>query len=270
MLLCNIINTLESLNLIFERINDFNLNLNSPVQLFLISFVTISIIVKFSGAFYASNIEIFLSKKNKEKNKELSNLVFLFVVIVFCNEMFTLENTFSICEFLILIIMLFCIGVLKVIQSIKNSKETKLLKKLKDTKLLKKLNTSFIERNKQNCFLVIILVFFPLVISAFSNINKTPKISLTILGTLVETILIFLISNGLRMNYSNIKIVKFDDEQEKYYLLAKIDDKKIICGDKNTINDSSKLITIDVEDILNKTYYMVSEKNGITLTSKNE
>lgn len=78
------------------------------------------------------------------------------------------------------------------------------------------------------------------------------------------------ISNGLRMNYSNIKIVKFDDEQEKYYLLAKIDDKKIICGDKNTINDSSKLITIDVEDILNKTYYMVSEKNGITLTSKND
>lgn len=270
MLLCNIINTLESLNLIFERINDFNLNLNSPVQLFLISFVIISIIVKFSGAFYASNIEIFLSKKNKEKNKELSNLVFLFVVIVFCNKMFTLENTFSICEFLILIIMLFCIGVLKVIQSIKNSKDTKLLKKLKDTKLLKKLNTSFIERNKQNCFLVIILVFFPLVISAFSNINKTPKISLTILGTLVETILIFLISNGLRMNYSNIKIVKFDDEQEKYYLLAKIDDKKIICGDKNTINDSSKLITIDVEDILNKTYYMVSEKNGITLTSKND
>lgn len=260
MLLCNIINTLESLNLIFERINDFNLNLNSPVQLFLISFVIISIIVKFSGAFYASNIEIFLSKKNKEKNKELSNLVFLFVVIVFCNEMFTLENTFSICEFLILIIMLFCIGVLKVIQSIKNSKDTKLLKKLKDTKLLKKLNTSFIERNKQNCFLVIILVFFPLVISAFSNINKTPKISLTILGTLVETILIFLISNGLRMNYSNIKIVKFYDEQEKYYLLAKIDDKKIICGDKNTINDSSKLITIDVEDILNKTYYMVSDK----------
>lgn len=260
MLLCNIINTLESLNLIFERINDFNLNLNSPVQLFLISFVIISIIVKFSGAFYASNIEIFLSKKNKEKNKELLNLVFLFVVIVFCNEMFTLENTFSICEFLILIIMLFCIGVLKVIQSIKNSKDTKLLKKLKDTKLLKKLNTSFIERNKQNCFLVIILVFFPLVISAFSNINKTPKISLTILGTLVETILIFLISNGLRMNYSNIKIVKFDDEQEKYYLLAKIDDKKIICGDKNTINDSSKLITIDVEDILNKTYYMVSDK----------
>lgn len=260
MLLCNIINTLESLNLIFERINDFNLNLNSPVQLFLISFVIISIIVKFSGAFYASNIEIFLSKKNKEKNKELSNLVFLFVVIVFCNEMFTLENTFSICEFLILIIMLFCIGVLKVIQSIKNSKDTKLLKKLKDTKLLKKLNTSFIERNKQNCFLVIILVFFPLVISAFSNINKTPKISLTILGTLVETILIFLISNGLRMNYSNIKIVKFDDEQEKYYLLAKIDDKKIICGDKNTISDSSKLITIDVEDILNKTYYMVSDK----------
>lgn len=270
MLLCNIINTLESLNLIFERINDFNLNLNSPMQLFLISFVIISIIVKFSGAFYASNIEIFLSKKNKEKNKELSNLVFLFVVIVFCNEIFTLENTFSICEFLILIIMLLCIGVLKVIQSIKNSKDTKLLKKLKDTKLLKKLNTSFIERNKQNCFLVIILVFFPLVISAFSNINKTPKISLTILGTLVETILIFLISNGLRMNYSNIKIVKFDDEQEKYYLLAKIDDKKIICGDKNTINDSSKLITIDVEDILNKTYYMVSEKNGITLTSKNE
>ena len=71
------------------------------------------------------------------------------------------------------------------------------------------------------------------------------------------------------MNYSNIKIVKFDDEQEKYYLLAKIDDKKIICGDKNTINDSSKLITIDVEDILNKTYYMVSEKNGITLTYQN-
>lgn len=133
MLLCNIINTLESLNLIFERINDFNLNLNSPVQLFLISFVIISIIVKFSGAFYASNIEIFLSKKNKE----LSNLVFLFVVIVFCNEMFTLENTFSICEFLILIIMLFCIGVLKVIQSIKNSKDTKLLKKLKRYKVTK-------------------------------------------------------------------------------------------------------------------------------------
>ena len=130
MLLCNIINTLESLNLIFERINDFNLNLNSPVQLFLISFVIISIIVKFSGAFYAS-------KKNKEKNKELSNLVFLFVVIVFCNEMFTLENTFSICEFLILIIMLFCIGVLKVIQSIKNSKDTKLLKKLKRYKVTK-------------------------------------------------------------------------------------------------------------------------------------
>ena len=128
MLLCNIINTLESLNLIFERINDFNLNLNSPVQLFLISFVIISIIVKFSGAFYASNIEIFLSKKNKEKNKELSNLVFLFVVIVFCNEMFTLENTFSICEFLIL---------LKVIQSIKNSKDTKLLKKLKRYKVTK-------------------------------------------------------------------------------------------------------------------------------------
>lgn len=137
MLLCNIINTLESLNLIFERINDFNLNLNSPVQLFLISFVIISIIVKFSGAFYASNIEIFLSKKNKEKNKKLSNLVFLFVVIVFCNEMFTLENTFSICEFLILIIMLFCIGVLKVIQSIKNSKDTKLLKKLKRYKVTK-------------------------------------------------------------------------------------------------------------------------------------
>lgn len=260
MLLCNTNFTLDKVNHTLERIKDFNLDFNSPVQLLLISFVIISIIVKFSGAFYASNIEIFLSKKNKEKNKELSNLVFLFVVIVFCNEMFTLENTFSICEFLILIIMLFFIGVLKVIQFIKNSKDTKLLKKLKDTKRLKKLNTSFIERNKQNCFLVIILVFFPLVISAFSNINKTPKISLTILGTLVETILIFLISNGLRMNYSNIKIVKFDDEQEKYYLLAKIDDKKIICGDKNTISDSSKLITIDVEDILNKTYYMVSDK----------
>lgn len=260
MLLCNTNFTLDKVNHTLERIKDFNLDFNSPMQIFLISLVIISIIVKFSGAFYASNIEIFLSKKNKEKNKELSNLVFLFVVIVFCNEMFTLENTFSICEFLILIIMLFCIGVLKVIQFIKNSKDTKLLKKLKDTKRLKKLNTSFIEQNKQNCFLVMILVFFPLVISAFSNINKTPKISLTILGTLVETILIFLISNGLRMNYSNIKIVKFDDEQEKYYLLAKIDDKKIICGDKNTINDSSKLITIDVEDILNKTYYMVSDK----------
>lgn len=63
MLLCNIINTLESLTLFFERIKDFNLDLNSPVQLFLISFMIIWIIVKFSGAFYASNIEIFLSKK---------------------------------------------------------------------------------------------------------------------------------------------------------------------------------------------------------------
>ena len=62
------------------------------------------------------------------------------------------------------------------------------------------------------------------------------------------------------MNYSNIKIVKFDDEQEKYYLLAKIDDKQLIGGDRDTINDSSKLIIIDVEDIWNKTYYMVSEK----------
>lgn len=51
MLLCNIINTLESLNLFFERIKDFNLDLNSPVQLFLISFMIIWIIVKFSGAF---------------------------------------------------------------------------------------------------------------------------------------------------------------------------------------------------------------------------
>ncbi len=76
MLLCNIINTLESLNLIFERINDFNLNLNSPVQLFLISFVIISIIVKFSGAFYASNIEIFLSKKIKKKTKNCQILYF--------------------------------------------------------------------------------------------------------------------------------------------------------------------------------------------------
>lgn len=72
------------------------------------------------------------------------------------------------------------------------------------------------------------------------------------------------------MKIGNYQFYKFDDEQEKYYLLAKIDDKKIICSDKNTINDSSKLITIDVEDILNKTYYMVSEKNGITLTSKND
>lgn len=54
MLLCNIINNLERLNLSFEGIKDFNLDLNSPVQLFLISFVIISIIVKFSGAFYAS------------------------------------------------------------------------------------------------------------------------------------------------------------------------------------------------------------------------
>ena len=76
MLLCNIINTLESLNLIFERINDFNLNLNSPVQLFLISFVIISIIVKFSGAFYAYNIEIFLSKKIKKKTKNCQILYF--------------------------------------------------------------------------------------------------------------------------------------------------------------------------------------------------
>lgn len=76
MLLCNIINTLESLNLVFERINDFNLNLNSPVQLFLISFVIISIIVKFSGAFYASNIEIFLSKKIKKKTKNCQILYF--------------------------------------------------------------------------------------------------------------------------------------------------------------------------------------------------
>lgn len=77
MLLCNIINTLESLNLIFERINDFNLNLNSPVQLFLISFVIISIIVKFSGAFYASNIEIFLSKKIKKKQRIVKSCIFV-------------------------------------------------------------------------------------------------------------------------------------------------------------------------------------------------
>lgn len=32
----------------------------------------------------------------------------------------------------------------------------------------------------------------------------------------------------------------------------------------------SCIVFIDVEDILNKTYYMVSEKNGITLTSKND
>lgn len=69
MLLCNIVNTLES-------IKDFNLDFNSPVQLFLISFVIISIIVKFSGAFYASNIEIFLSKKIKKKIKNCQILYF--------------------------------------------------------------------------------------------------------------------------------------------------------------------------------------------------
>ena len=76
MLLCNIINTLERLNLSFEGIKDFNLDFNSPVQLFLISFMIIWIIVKFSGAFYASDIEIFLSKKNKEKTKNCQILYF--------------------------------------------------------------------------------------------------------------------------------------------------------------------------------------------------
>ena len=77
MLLCNIINNLERLNLSFEGIKDFNLDLNSPVQLFLISFVIISIIVKFSGAFYASNIEIFLSKKIKKKQRIVKSCIFV-------------------------------------------------------------------------------------------------------------------------------------------------------------------------------------------------
>lgn len=91
-------------------------------------------------------------------------------------------------------------------------------------------------------------------------VSQKSEISLAILGTLAETILIFLASNGFRKDYSNIKIV--NNKNQEYYLLVKIDDKRIICGDKKTINDSSKLIIIDVENILNGTYYMVPVKES--------
>ena len=76
MLLCNTNFTLDKVNHTLERIKDFNLDFNSPMQIFLISLVIISIIVKFSGAFYASNIEIFLSKKIKKKTKNCQILFF--------------------------------------------------------------------------------------------------------------------------------------------------------------------------------------------------
>lgn len=242
MLLCNADN--ERIKLINDILNN-KICLNNTWQMIVLSIVIISVVVKFSKAFYASDIELFLSKGSIEKKKVLSNLILLFVVIAFCNELFISQINFIFCEFILAVLVVFYYAILCIQIWHKKRKQEDITKK---------------EQRRQSCNLFFIIVIIPVLISGISMVSHKSEISLAILGTLAETILIFLASNGFRKDYSNIKIV--NNKNQEYYLLVKIDDKKIICGDKKTINDSSKLIIIDVENILNGTYYMVPVKES--------
>lgn len=244
MLLCNADN--ELIKLINDILNNkICLNINNTWQMIVLSIIIISVVVKFSKAFYASDIELFLSKGSIEKKKVLSNFILLFVVIAFCNELFISQINFIFCEFILAVFVVVYYAILCIQIWHKKRKQEDITKK---------------EQRRQSCNLFFIIVIIPVLISGISMVSHKSEISLAILGTLAETILIFLASNGFRKDYSNIKIV--NNKNQEYYLLVKIDDKRIICGDKKTINDSSKLIIIDVENILNGTYYMVPVKES--------
>lgn len=99
----------------------------------------------------------------------------------------------------------------------------------------------------------LIVLLFPIVLSSCVLYTQSiPWISLSLVGTLVETIIVVLIAEDIN---SDFDIILFNS-YKNLFVYRQINDKYLLCGDSNRMAEATKMSVVPLEDIYNQKYYI--------------
>ena len=211
---------------LFEILQEFDIN-NIGV-LIVVSIVLISVATGYIQLFHASRIEAVLMSKN-EQLKRFSFIYFiLFFVFGAINYLFAINVSFVIVNSAFLLLTLLLSFVLRALK--KRRKAVELYWWIEERKGLIIIFTS-----------TAILTF---AIATLFNINL---MSCAILGALAEVFMVamFLFNTGDTRSFFILNI-----EDEKWYIFKRMNGDYLLCGNKNNINDATKVRLLAIEYII--------------------
>lgn len=229
---------------IWEIIKDFKGD--NVIQLIVLVFCILITITKYSRFFFASDVELVLMKQKASQKRDISTAVLLFVVLSVSNVILSFDITFILVEGIIMLLTLIILGISQLWY-----------------KFRKKDNRGIIS----NCELIVIMIFAPMLIGYISLDNNISVISIAVIGSLVETALIWLLYNGFTPQINNLMIW---NEEKKLFLYKKIDDEYLLCGYDKIMRDSDKIVIVKLQEILDGTYYLMFDKNGMAEAESNQ
>lgn len=203
---------------------------DNMVMLIALCIMVLSTATIYIQLFYASQFEVVLMNKSDVSKRFFFVYIVLFFVFVVTNYFLTIDDSFFLLNIIIFLLTLVSSFIYKLISKIEKFKE----------KYLK-----FCEKRD----MIILMTFTVVSIFVVNTMIDVNKISLVVLGSLIEvlTIAIFI------LNISKIKTsVTVTIEGEKWYVFKRIDEIYLLCGDNCMINDSTKTKLIEIDDIVKR------------------
>lgn len=205
-------------------------DINNIWMLIGVSIVLICVMTSYIQLLHASKIEAILMNKTEEVKRFSFAYIIVFFVVGVLNYMFTIDVSTVIFNGII------CLLTIVVYKALSFFKSHGITEKL----------YWWCEERKD---LVIILTATPILISFVSAKLNINIISCIILGTLVEVVIVAI----MFLNVGNIRSFVFlimDDE--KWYVYKRIDENRLLCGNKSDIDDSTKIRLLEIDYIIEK------------------
>ena len=205
-------------------------------MLLVVSVVLICMATSYIQLFHASKIETVLMNRNEETKR----FFFVYVIIFF---MFCITNyilTMSVESFVL------SIGILAV------TKVSSFLLKFAKKGKLRKLYWWLEERKD----IYIALTTTAIYTFVAPSLLKISRISCVVLGALVAVFVVAIAFLNIGKVRSTITVT-IDDK--KWYVFKRLDEKYLLCGDRSSIEDSTKTKLLGIEDIIEQNIFFSNE-----------
>lgn len=219
-----------------------NLDFNDAPEMIMVCILLITLFAKCIGPFFASDIEVILMKKKDLYRRTGLAYIIVFGVSEFINFYFSSELIFLITCFTMLVIYLCIYCVIKLYCRF-GKKENK---------------KAFLEKHKDQTYMAVIMVFFPIVVRLVSNADISVWGSVTICS-LVEVVVIVLgIMDKKPLDAKFVLLTK----TRKWYIYKRID-SGVLCGNNKQQKEADEFKIFDLNIIIKSDdYQLKKDTNG--------
>lgn len=193
-----------------------------------ICIIIISAAAGYIQLFYASRIEVVLMNRNEEAKRFSFTYTIFFIMFGLMNYLSTISVSYLRVSGAFLIVTLLSGIILSIIKKKGKARE-------------------ICRRYEEGKDFIIIYTFTPIFVCIISTQFNIKPLSCAILGALVEVLILAITTlNGKDV----ISTITLNIDNEKWYVLKRMNDDYLICGNEKNINEATKIRLLEINYIV--------------------